>query len=650
MITFTLVIALIATASALPTHHRLAPHSLFPNKANRTLLSTEQLLAAFDADGYQVVKSHTLPNGHRGFLVRSKTASIWASDGMYKTMRYVEGDAFDMGFLSGYLTENATAQMVTTYVKHLTVQFLIGDAWDQHMSSLNGTQGAAYQAVLSFMYELLTTGSVEDFQRQMPSGIFPADLVTEMKGMAAGCYAANPNTVVTTDKIIGFNYCMDFLTTHLYAGELIPSLTRWAQRPASEHTPEARALLAAAGGYQGLKPVLAQPWQRLFRVPMLCEAFVVSGNATKSGRPFIGRSFELPDGLVYQFLNDQSVFVPTDGRNAFTAAGSPGMIGGITILNEAGLGLAMDLLRTFAVNVSAPGVNTVLLLRNISDYATTRDEALRMLIDAPRGTSFLYTIGDACGDGSVAETAMYTNSSLLLRSQEATPTNALAAVRTLKAPHDTPHYEHGVYVRNMDYVYPEDVLAVNAQLFASANLSALYNASSFVDPVGMVFANWTIEHDALQSIGSNYFPPQRESFPDVVLTSNLAIVPQMRLLEFGKWQTTIDSTAKGIQFRYDRLNQLITERYGQFDMNLMKRTVTFLSPTETPGYWDNTDYAGNPEPHNPLTALIEGAMSVLDLQAAIITTKSGHWCDDWTTVTLPRYLASRRTAKCIVKN
>ena len=84
MITFTLVIALIATASALPTHHRLAPHSLFPNKANRTLLSTEQLLAAFDADGYQVVKSHTLPNGHRGFLVRSKTASIWASDGMYK--------------------------------------------------------------------------------------------------------------------------------------------------------------------------------------------------------------------------------------------------------------------------------------------------------------------------------------------------------------------------------------------------------------------------------------------------------------------------------------------------------------------------------------------------------------------------------------
>ena len=43
-----------------------------------------------------------------------------------------------------------------------------------------------------------------------------------------------------------------------------------------------------------------------------------------------------------------------------------------------------------------------------------------------------------------------------------------------------------------------------------------------------------------------------------------------------------------MQWRYDRVNQLLWENYGHLNLELVKECISFLSPNVTAGYWNDT--------------------------------------------------------------
>lgn len=81
------------------------------------------------------------------------------------------------------------------------------------------------------------------------------------------------------------------------------------------------------------------------------------------------------------------------------------------------------------------------------------------------------------------------------------------------------------------------------------------------------------------------------------------------------------------------MNQLLWEHYGEFDFEMVKTVISFLSPEVTPGYWN--DYL---IPDEPMSAQVEGVICAADLQAKLFATKGGYWSDGWLHLTLPAYV------------
>ena len=79
--------------------------------------------AAFNKDGFSVVNEITLEKGSRGFLAESNTAFNHGTS-KKKTAMYVEGSAYEMGFLIGALVENQVAQMTGKFADTILIDFI----------------------------------------------------------------------------------------------------------------------------------------------------------------------------------------------------------------------------------------------------------------------------------------------------------------------------------------------------------------------------------------------------------------------------------------------------------------------------------------------------------------------------------------------
>jgi hypothetical protein len=148
----------------------------------------------------------------------------------------------------------------------------------------------------------------------------------------------------------------------------------------------------------------------------------------------------------------------------------------------------------------------------------------------------------------------------------------------------------------------------------------------------------TDEKVAIKSLMNNYFPPSRcqSENKDFVLVANTALVPEMRLTMMGPMSDLIAKTSDCTQWRFDSLNAQLLARYGQIDAEAAKDIISFLAPDRTPGYWNDTI-----NPHDPMSAQIEGAISVVDFAAQTIYTRSGYWADGWVHLTLSSYIAQQ---------
>lgn len=182
---------------------------------------TPQIITSFHRDGYTIIANATV-NGSRGFVAQSTNVTL-LSTGAKKLAYYVEGTAYDMGYLAGILEEEAAGAMTNTYVDHFIVS-LISVQLDQecvgarakHASIVtiyivrltsNPLFGGLYDDLVRLLGDFLVMCSVAHFDDDVAAGgIIPTEVITEMLGLLDGCKAANPNTNVTMDRLITLNY------------------------------------------------------------------------------------------------------------------------------------------------------------------------------------------------------------------------------------------------------------------------------------------------------------------------------------------------------------------------------------------------------------------------------------------------------------
>jgi hypothetical protein len=167
-----------------------------------------------------------------------------------------------------------------------------------------------------------------------------------------------------------------------------------------------------------------------------------------------------------------------------------------------------------------------------------------------------------------------------------------------------------------------------------------------------------------------YFAPQREDNPNLLILTNMYIIPEMRLFAMHPWTNLIAASQyDDIQWRYDELNhQLLTALYPEPDGELRplsveraKDIIDFLTPNSEKGKYP--DYY-NPEPeracwrrwldrlwgrflghHNGSSRRsdwenipVGGSVSLMDLKERVLYSHYGYHGDEWVHITLSNYM------------
>lgn len=140
--------------------------------------------------------------------------------------------------------------------------------------------------------------------------------------------------------------------------------------------------------------------QGLEHSPMLgCTALAATRSATKDGHLLIGRNFDFEGPELFDREKAVLFFKPAGGLGFASVAWS-GMMGVVTGINEAGLYVSVNALRSD--DKSEAGVPVELLLRQLLERAHTLDEALTLLRSQPVLVPDLYLLGDGKSGEAIA--------------------------------------------------------------------------------------------------------------------------------------------------------------------------------------------------------------------------------------------------------
>jgi hypothetical protein len=149
---------------------------------------------------------------------------------------------------------------------------------------------------------------------------------------------------------------------------------------------------------------IVTPFLTNYEAPHSCDAFVAFNNATMDKRVLMGRSFMFSGDIFHEvaLLVD---CVPNKG-NRFVSVTAPGFVGVSAAMNVKGIGIGMDMVPSTDSNYGELGMGTLLLARNTIQYANELSEAVKIILDAKKGVSWLYVLGDGKGaeiGGAVVE-------------------------------------------------------------------------------------------------------------------------------------------------------------------------------------------------------------------------------------------------------
>jgi hypothetical protein len=513
-----LSLAVVAAASATTT------------SSVRSIPPPPAIAAAFLADGFEATSALAYGGGI-GVAALALNATINNNATMRKPAYYVSGSGYEMGYLLGQLAEPAVSDMTGVYLEHIVPSLL-----DERLDILlqNSSFAPIYDDLITLLEDLLVNDGIESFTASLTAGAYDTRLVDEMRGLSDGARAANPFSTATFSNIAVLNTGYDFLLALIFDGQILSLLGDKARRA-------------------GLSPEKLESLRNLplsaFRPPVFCNAFTATGAALAGGSGSImARDFMFSLGEVFQYHVSPIIYSPTDGRTPLVGVAAPGFVGSMVAMNSDGFMMGVDVLQAAVANTTVVGVNSLLLVRSTSHAASTTAAATAFVRASLRGVPWIYPMSDAGGDGRILETlpaelcaaaggvdggawpdfrSLVDDAAL----QALIPSGA--AVQGMVGAVD---YAAGVWVRNTTAkLAPERELipALNSALWQHAGLPPP-NASAW-SPTGFVWANWTQETVDFSALKQAWFSPERVQRNDIVLATNFAVVPAVRVAAMNFW-------------------------------------------------------------------------------------------------------------------
>jgi hypothetical protein len=531
-----------------------------------------RLESAFAKDGF-AVKARALKDDCVGVLAEHVSARTLLT-GEPKRAFCLQGDNYHMGWLMGFLAEPAVSRMANEYVDSVVFAFFDAEAGSS--------------AVLAPLRALLSRILIEAAERTLAD--IPREYLVEIDGMAAGCRAANPATRVSRERLIALNVGIDCLLAHVYSGKL------FAER--------------------GFSP-------RLLRTPIGCNAFVLAGPAA-GGKSFFGRDFMFPTAGIFQDVACLVLYIPDSlggrQRHALLSQTAPGIIGAMTALNAEGVAMGVNMLPSSLCDPGRPGLNSLLLARDCAHSCASTEMVVSRIRGTHRGVSWLYPVADAAGGGCVVEAGQSLPEDEPLPDLASIPASCRSHLpghpymEEMRKRYGMPRHLGGIMVRGLDYAYPREYLADwNEELWAERKVA--FPAGSFGER-GFINEKWT----GRNCPGPYYFAPQREGRPDVLIATNHAVCPEMRMTAMNEWIALLaGANQNDIQWRYDELNREVLEAIDGSPAGVSADTawdlVDFLRPDGMfPDYYNrDKDPWRHVEVHGSVTLCEPGSRTMKSL-------------------------------------
>jgi hypothetical protein len=613
----------------------------------------KKVKAAFEADNFKMIPSFdpetrgTVPYLERqGFIACAAEnlghlAPVEGKTRIPKVAYYVEGSNYLMGYFMGLMAEPRVSTMAVEYADNVIFDFLDMDGFVNNDSPL------------AEKIKDLTIEIVYKYSQAMIRDV-PYEYVVELKGMLEGCFAANPSTKVTWDRLWALNYGIDCLIAHIYTGQIFKD--------------------------SKIKP-------QKMRVPVFCNSFMLGSPGAEPGSSFFGRDFMFPTAGVFQ---DVACLIiqkpePLEGvpRHTFVSQTAPGIVGSVVAMNEEGLGIGIEMLPTAYCDPDRPGFNALGLNRDVAEYAADAAGGVDHVGNTQRGVSWIYAIADKEEKACILETGRKPAPDEAFPYLEYVteyykkylPTAAI--LEDIRKAHGNPDPDRGMIPRWKGYDYPVELIeGYNPGLFKAYNhnfkdrlfdklrgiagcliklVSKKYaNFKAFLAAVRDVLTTWARwkECDSGETgfypkapddyilPGPYYFAPQREARKDLVIGTNHFITPEMRLVSMTDWLELIEGDEfVDSQWRYDALNSYILETLagaeGKIGFEEAWKLVDFLDPLRSPKY---SFYYRRDNPKPPEEITVHGSVNLLELKSLKIRSLWGYYGDEAVTISLKNYL------------
>lgn len=584
----------------------------------------EHLKAAFDADGYYIEK-YVTDGGKYGIRAAHREAVNYDT-GKPKVAFYLEGTPYEIGYQMGRLAEEEVAMMTTTFVKNVPMDFVFPDLPDELKEKIG--------AIIMEIFE-------SSVKKLAASDAIPKQYNDQIMGILAGCKKVKPDTKVTLYGLQALNYGAEVINSLIYHGEFFKK--------------------------KGILP-------SHFKIPMMCNAFSLSGKAVEGNHHYFGRDFMFVAGRAFQDTACLVIYNPDQTFNGIKALPSviqtaPGMVGSISGVNINGVAMGVDISPSKACDPENPGLNSLLMVRHCVDYGKDAQAAVDLVKEAKRGVSWIYPFADgSTGKAGMIEAvksidfdnadklakyflalALEKPNSLLFKPLIKHFISGLKKhlpgvdfIKTHMQQFD--QLKTGVFTRWSTYKYPADYLDYDKglwnyynKMFGFLGIKELHDDA--LTPGG--FINRFIKGSETEKNcpSTYYFAPQREMSPDIILAANHFISPELRLTNMNYWSAALMNVSglnDDFQWRYDELNKLIREalKKGPVNKKTALELIDFLNPKREkfPLYYD-----GNPRSKDGKEIVIEGSVSLFDLKEKTIDSLFGYYCDKWVSITLPRY-------------
>jgi len=503
-------------------------------------------------------------------IVASYGESYLSENSAGKRLLYLEGDAYQRGYAEGYLCPQGAQRMTRNYLENFFLEMA-----EEFGINVDFRQ---YPWLWDLMWNILKILVVAN------QDAVPEEFLQEMRGISDAC------------RDLGYDVSYrDVLTLNVGIDTLQSVLT----------------------GFQAL----------------FCNEFAVFGDATEDGGLLHGRDLMFATGG--DVLADESLMMvhnPTQGY-PFVAAAAPGLVGIPTGLNTQGVSCAMDVVYSIFTRPLISGKGTMILCRQVVQFAGSLDEGIALIRDCDRAVPWLYLIadGEQC-EAAVLETfasSLLPPADYLQRYLNRLFFGLLGMLlpglnQGKQAVSTAGTVDDGGWEIVDGEVVGNDLLELPPQPSCpSLEKGVMVRWPDYVDPEWFNCPGWVPTPEGDPGLAYTFFPRQSEDYPDLVAMTNHYIIPLMALT-YPSLAGSSDSTSL---WRYETMLGLLDESYGDIDEAKAMWIIDFLNPARCDYYGTDTSQS------------VKGHHVLMDNKDLEMWSLHGYYNTPWVHVDLMEVLA-----------